>query len=61
VKDKKASKTEVSAIEFLFADLDPNEAEAPEDANRNDRERLCVRLVCGFTCARAIKDRFGVA
>jgi hypothetical protein len=32
VKDKKASKTEVSAIEFLLADLDPNEGEAPEDA-----------------------------
>jgi hypothetical protein len=31
-KDKKASKTEVSAIEFLLADLDPNEGEAPEDA-----------------------------
>jgi predicted P-loop ATPase len=32
VKDKKASKTEVSAIEFLPADLDPDEGEAPEDA-----------------------------
>ena len=32
VKDKKASKTEVSAIEFLLADLDPNEGEAPEEA-----------------------------
>jgi hypothetical protein len=32
VKDKKASKTEVSAIEFLPGDLDPNEGEAPEDA-----------------------------
>src|SRR5262249_49305865 len=32
VKDKKASKTEVSAIEFLLADLDPNEGEAPEAA-----------------------------
>jgi predicted P-loop ATPase len=32
VKDKKASKIEVSAIEFLPGDLDPNEGEAPEDA-----------------------------
>ncbi|WP_051396961.1 virulence-associated E family protein [Bradyrhizobium elkanii] len=32
VKDKKASKTEVSAIEFLPGDLDPDEGEAPEDA-----------------------------
>jgi predicted P-loop ATPase len=32
VRDKKASKTEVSAIEFLLADLDPNEGETPEDA-----------------------------
>jgi predicted P-loop ATPase len=32
VNDKKATKTEVSAIEFLLADLDPNEGEAPEDA-----------------------------
>ena len=32
VKDKKASKTEVSAIEFLPGDLDPNEGETPEDA-----------------------------
>lgn len=31
-KDKKASKTEVSAIEFLPGDLDPNEGEAPEAA-----------------------------
>ena len=32
VKDKKASKTEVAAIEFLPGDLDPNEGETPEDA-----------------------------
>jgi hypothetical protein len=32
VKDKKALKSEVSAIEFLPGDLDPNEGEAPEDA-----------------------------
>jgi predicted P-loop ATPase len=32
VKDKKASKTEVGAIEFLLADLDPNEGETPEQA-----------------------------
>jgi len=32
IKDKKASTTEVSVIEFLLADLDPNEGEAPEEA-----------------------------
>ncbi|MCK1488725.1 hypothetical protein IVB25_40130 [Bradyrhizobium sp. 193] len=32
IKDKKAAKTEVSAIEFLPGDLDPNEGEAPEAA-----------------------------
>lgn len=32
IKDKKASKTEVSAIEFLPGDLDPNEGETPEAA-----------------------------
>jgi hypothetical protein len=32
IKNKKAAKTEVSAIEFLLGDLDPNDGEAPEDA-----------------------------
>jgi len=32
IKDKKAAKTEVSAIEFLPGDLDPNEGEPPEAA-----------------------------
>jgi hypothetical protein len=30
--DKKAAKTDVAAIEFLFADLDPNDDERPEEA-----------------------------
>jgi predicted P-loop ATPase len=41
VKDKKALKSEVSAIEFLPGDLDPNESEAPEDAK--------ARFLAGLT------------